>query len=162
MKNLKPVNAMKRILLLSPVVLLAAFFLSGCIRNDVPVNVNENYWLSKERGEVVYSDPYCSYYVVETYYGYTIIRAWGGYKPYEGSLLYGDFGYYGSRQFYDRSTRTLISGEVVEYDLSYVDAQYAIEYYCPYAKGAQIRESTTSGNKATRPARSATDQQGNE
>jgi hypothetical protein len=143
---------MKRIILLSSLVILTAFVFVGCSRNDAPVNYDENYWLSQERGEVVYSDPYCSYYVVETYYGYTIIRSWGGYLPYEGSIMYGNFGNYGTRDFYNRSSGMIIPGEVVEYDLSYIDAQYAIEYYCPYSKGEKIKETPTMDNKATRPA----------
>jgi hypothetical protein len=153
---------MKKILLLSSVVLVAGLFLAGCSRNDAPVNYDENYWLSQERGEVVYSDPYCSYYVVETYYGYTIIRSWGSYRPYEGSIMYGNFGNYGTRDFYNRSSGIIIPGEVVEYDLSYVDAQYAIEYYCPYAKASRIKESATSNNKATRPVTQPGSGTGNE
>lgn len=142
---------MKRIILLSSIVLLATFIISSCSRNDAPVQYDENYWLSQERGEVVYSDPFCSYYVVETYYGYTIIRSWGGFRPYEGSIMYGNFGNYGTRDFYNRSNRTIITGEVVEYDLTYIDAQYAIEYYCPNSKASRIKESSTSNSKATRP-----------
>ena len=147
---------MKKIFLLSTLALVTAFILSSCSRNDTPVNYDENYWLSQERGEVVYSDPYCSYYVVETYYGYTIIRTWGSYMPYEGSIMYGNFGNYGTRDFYNRSAGIIVPGEVVEYDLTYIDAQYAIEYYCPLAKAAKIKQSSTSENKATRPTAPAT------
>lgn len=150
---------MKRIALLSSVVLLTALFIVGCTRST-PVGYDENYWLTQERGEVVYSDPYCDYYVVETYYGYTIIRTWGSNQPYEGSIMYGNFGNYGTRNFYNRSGGIVISGEVVEYDLTYIDAQYAIEYYCPYAK-SKIKESATANNKATRPAQ-PNNQSGNE
>ena len=143
---------MKKIFLLSSIALFTAFILASCTRNDVPRNTDENYWLSQERGDVVYSDPYCSYYVVETYYGYTIIRSWGSYLPYEGSVLYGNFGNFGTRDFYNRSSGIIITGEVVEYDLSYVDAQYAIEYYCPSFKAGSIKQSSTYDNKATRPA----------
>lgn len=153
---------MKRIILLSSLALFTTFVISSCVRNNVPVNIDENYWLSQERGEVVYSDPYCSYYVVETYYGYTIIRSWGSYRPFEGSILYGNFGNYGVRDFYNYSNRSIVSGEIVEYDLSYIDAQYAIEYYCPYAKAAKIKESATSQNKATRPAAPTPNQPGNQ
>jgi len=109
---------MKKIILLSSLALFTAFILGSCVRNDVPVNTDENYWLSQERGDVVYSDPYCEYYVVETYYGYTIIRTWGSYRPYEGSVLYGNFGNYGTRDFYNRSSGIIVAGEVVEFDLS--------------------------------------------
>jgi hypothetical protein len=153
---------MKKIILLSSLVLLTTFMISSCTRNDAPVNYDENYWLSQERGEVVYSDPYCSYYVVETYYGYTIIRSWGSNQPYEGSVMYGNFGNYGTRDFYNRSGGYIIGGEVVEYDLSYVDAQYAIEYYCPYAKGEKIKETPTMNNKATRPTSQSGTNSGNQ
>ena len=69
---------MKRIFTLSAIVLSVALFLSSCVKNYHQGN-DENYWLSKEQGEVVYSDTYCSYYVIETYYGYTIVRAYGSY-----------------------------------------------------------------------------------
>lgn len=152
---------MKRLILLSPVIMMTVLLLNSCARN-APSNVDENYWLTQERGEVVYSDPYCSYYVVETYYGYTIIRTWGNYQPYEGSLVYGRFGTYGTHNFYDRSRGIVITGEIVEYDLSYVDAQYAIEYYCPYAKAEKIKQSSTSDNKATRPTDQPATQPGNQ
>ena len=77
---------MKKIFTLSALVVTLSIFLTSCFREQLPPN-NENYWLSKERGEVVYSDSYCSYFVVETYYGYTIVRAYGTYKPGEGSII---------------------------------------------------------------------------
>lgn len=150
---------MKKIILLSSVVFFSALALSSCIKS-VNVGTNENYWLSKERGDVVYSDSYCNYYVVETAYGYTIIRNVGNsYRPYEGSILYGDFGAYGTRDFYNYSTGVIVRGEVVETDLSYVDAQYAVDYYCPYAKtsGAKIMKSAAANNKMTRVATQASD-----
>lgn len=143
---------MKRIILLTSVVLLAAFTITSCVKNT-NVNFDEGYWLSQERGEVVYSDPYCAYYVVETNYGYTVIRSWGNNRPYEGSMLYGNFGTIGTRDFYYRAEGVLIPGEVVEYDLTYADAQYAIEYYCPYGKAEKIRQSTEFTNKTARPAK---------
>ena len=72
---------MKRIFTLTISFLLASVFLTSCIRETIYEN-NDNYWLSKEMGEVVYSDPYCNYYVVETFNGYNIVRTYGGYKPY--------------------------------------------------------------------------------
>ena len=147
---------MKKIILISSLVLLSAVIISSCSRNP-PINHDENYWLTQERGDVVYSDPYCSYYVVETYYGYTVMRSWGNYLPYEGSVMYGNFGNYGTRDFYNRSSGYVVPAEVVEYDLSYADAQYAIEYYCPYAKAGKIKESATSTSKAKRPAAQPTE-----
>ncbi|HNR15515.1 MAG TPA: hypothetical protein PKG90_02490, partial [Chitinophagaceae bacterium] len=81
---------MKRIFTLSATFLFTAILLTSCVRESIPNN-NENYWLSKEMGEVVYSDSYCNYFVVETFYGYTIIRSYGGYKPHEGRIMYGKF-----------------------------------------------------------------------
>lgn len=130
---------MKRIFTLSVSFLLTAVLLTSCIRESFP-NDNEEYWLSKEMGEVVYSDSYCNYYVVETFYGYTIIRSYGGYKPYEGSIVYGNFSSAGTKDIYNRSSGIIFTGTVTDYWLSYTDAQYALDYYCPvYGKG-QTRE----------------------
>jgi hypothetical protein len=117
------------------IALLAGFTLTSCVRDQLPDN-NENYWLSQERGEVVYSDSYCNYYVVETYNGYTIVRAWGNYKPYEGAMVYGNFSNGGPRDFYNRSSGVIFSGTVTDYWLDYYEAQDALDYYCPLgAKG---------------------------
>ena len=130
-------------------MVMVAIFTAGCIKEGI--GVNENYWLSQERGEVVFTDTYCSYYVVETGYGYTIIRSSGNYHPpYEGSIIYGDFGRNGSGEFYNRSAGMVISGTVVDHDLSYADAQYAVVYYCPYAKGSKIKQSSSDTIKASR------------
>ena len=127
---------MKRIFTLSAVVLGVALFLSSCVRDSVPPN-NQNYWLSKERGEVVYSDSYCNYFVVETYNGYTIVRAYGSYKPYEGATVYGNFSTSGTKDMYDYSSNYVFTGTVTDYWLSYAEAQDALDYYCPlYGKGA--------------------------
>lgn len=130
---------MKRIFTLSVSFLLTVVLLTSCIRESFP-NDNEEYWLSKEMGEVVYSDSYCNYYVVETFYGYTIIRSYGGYKPYEGSIVYGNFSSAGTKDIYNRSSGIIFTGTVTDYWLSYTDAQYALDYCCPvYGKG-QTRE----------------------
>ncbi|MBE2229246.1 MAG: hypothetical protein IAE96_01225 [Chitinophagaceae bacterium] len=125
---------MKRIFTLSVVFILSAVLLSSCVRETIYDN-QEGYWLSKEMGEVVYSDPYCDYYVVETYYGYTIIRAYRSYKPWEGSIVYGNFSARGTRDMYNRTSGTIFTGTVTDYWLSYTDAQYALDYYCPYIGG---------------------------
>ena len=82
---------MKKIFTLSAILLFAVVLLSSCVKDHTVITNNENYWLSKEEGEVVYSDPYCNYWVVETYYGYTIVSSNAGSQPYEGDLLYGNF-----------------------------------------------------------------------
>ncbi|HNK27730.1 MAG TPA: hypothetical protein PKG65_02340, partial [Ferruginibacter sp.] len=104
------------------------------------------------RGDVVYSSNACGFYVVETNYGYTIIQNLDGLRTYDGDIVYGDFGAYGTRTFYNYSADVLTRGNVVEYDLSYSQAQAAIDYYCPYGKtnGLKIRESATAHNKAAR------------
>lgn len=130
---------MKKIFTLAFSVLVASLFLTSCIRESFP-DTNENYWLSKERGEVVYSDSYCNYFVIETYYGYTIVRAYAGYKPYEGSIVYGNFSSTGTKDIYNRSGGIIFTGTITDYWLSYNDAQYALDYYCPLTYGKSTRE----------------------
>lgn len=139
---------MKKIFTLSAIALMLTIFFAGCIRDSLPPNGNnESYWLSKERGEVVYSDSYCNYFVVETYYGYTVIAAYGNYKPYEGSILYGNFSNAGTRDMYNRSSGLVFTGTVTDYWLTYNEAQDVLDYYCPiYGKGVtrQFKKSTFS------------------
>ena len=124
---------MKRIFTFSAIALIAVLFFSGC-RKDRYVNVDESFWLNRERGEVIYSDTYCNYYVVQTNNGYTIIRSYGGYKPYEGSIVYGDFSYTGTRDIYNRSNGVIFTGTVTDYWLTYNGALDALDYYCPLGK----------------------------
>jgi hypothetical protein len=141
-------RTMKKIFTLSIITLLTAVVFSGCVKRYGDIN-NDNYWLSQERGEVVYSDPYCSFYVVETPYGYNILRAVGGYRPYEGATVYGNFSTYGTRDFYNRSSGTVFTAEVYEYWLSYYDAQDAINYYCPYSKAMPAKENPVQNKSKT-------------
>jgi hypothetical protein len=127
---------MKKIFTLSTVTLLTAIILGGCVKN-VNVGFDESYWLSKERGEVVYSDSYCNYFVVETYNGYNIVESYGGYKPYEGAVVYGNFSTHGTRDMYNRTTGYVFSGTVTDYWLTYAEAQDALDYYCPTGKAAK-------------------------
>ncbi len=120
---------MKKIFTLSGIAAIALLFFSSCTKERL-VNVDEGYWLSKERGEVVYSNSYCNYYIVETANGYNVLRSYGGYKPYEGSILYGDFSYTGTRDIYDRTSGIIFSGTITDYWLTYNGAQDAIDYYC--------------------------------
>lgn len=137
---------MKKIFTLSTTFLLALVLLSSCAKDSIVVTINENYWFSKEEGEVVYSDPYCNYWVVETYYGYTIVRTNGSNKPYEGELVYGNFSNLGTRDMYNYSGRFVFTGTVVEYWLSTGEVLDALDYYCPiYGKAEQkrvLKEST--------------------
>ena len=120
---------MKKLFTLSAIALVAAFLFIGCTKERFPIN-DESYWLTKERGEVVYSDSYCNYYIVQTYSGYTVVRSYGGYKPFEGSILYGDFSYTGTGDIYNRSSGVVFTGYVVDYWLSYFEAQDELDYYC--------------------------------
>ena len=139
---------MKKIFTLSLVGLVTALLFTSCYKQDIPFD--EGYWLSQERADVVYSDPSCSYVVVETNYGYTILRLFGSGRPYEGDALYGAFGRYGTRDFYNHSGHFVFTAQVTDYDLSYANAQYAIEYYCPFAKGHQIKVTGNDVQKASR------------
>jgi len=120
---------MKKIFTFSAVALLAAFSFTGCTKERF-VNVDEGYWLSRERGEVVYSDSYCNYYIVETVNGYSILRSYGGYKPYQESIIYGDFSYTGTGDIYNRSSGLIFTATVTDYWLSYYAANDALDYYC--------------------------------
>ena len=71
----------------------------------------------RSRGDVVYSSNACGFYVVENHYGYTIIQNLDGLRTYDGDIVYGDFGAYGTRTFYNYSADVLTRGNVVEYDL---------------------------------------------
>ncbi|MBK8611655.1 MAG: hypothetical protein IPL84_17385 [Chitinophagaceae bacterium] len=131
---------MKKIFTLSATFLLALVFFSSCVKEKIVVTNNENYWLSQEAGEVVYSDPYCNYWVVETYYGYNIISTNAVNKPYEGDLLYGNFSNLGTRDMYNYSGRFVFTGSVIEYWLSAAEVLDALDYYCPvYGKQTQAR-----------------------
>ena len=143
---------MKKIFTYSIVVVLAALIFTSCTKERV---YHDNaYWLTQERGNVVYSSNSCGYYVVETNYGYTIIRNMDGLRTYDSDVMYGNFGGYGSRDFYNYTANVITRGTVVEYDISYNAAQDAINYYCPYGKAAalKIRESGNVKSTTPRPA----------
>jgi hypothetical protein len=143
---------MKKILTYSIVAVLAALLFTSCRKERV--YDDNSYWLSQERGDVVYSNNSCGYYVVATNYGYTVIRNLDGLRTYDGDVMYGDFGRYGTRDFYNYTANVVTGGNVVDYDLSYSAAQDAIDYYCPYGKaaGATIRESGNVKSTSPRPA----------
>ncbi|MFZ1368926.1 MAG: hypothetical protein WAR78_01005 [Ferruginibacter sp.] len=131
---------MKKLFTLSASVILAIILLSSCRKSDVVAANNENYWLSKEEGEVVYSDPNCSYIVVETYNGYNIVRTSASVKPYEGELVYGNFSSQGTRDMYNYSANFVFTGTVTDYWLTYNEALDALDFYCPfYGKGDEKR-----------------------
>jgi hypothetical protein len=146
---------MKKILTYSIVAVLAAVIFSSCSKERI--YDDNSYWLSQEQGNVVYSNNNCGYYVVETNYGYTVIRNLDGLRTYDGDVMYGSFGNYGSRDFYNYTADVITRGTVVEYDLSYNAAQDLIDYYCPYgrAAGLTIRPSSNATSKTPRPAAGA-------
>lgn len=124
---------MKKIFTLSFSVILAAVLLAGCSKRGGGYYGNdEDYWLSQENGMVVYSDTYCPYYVVETYYGYTIIESVNGYLPYENDMIYGNLSRTGYSDLYNRSDRRVVRGRIVDYWLTYAEAQYMIDDLCYY------------------------------
>jgi hypothetical protein len=131
---------MKKIFTLSTILVLAVILLAGCTKNGYYNSNDRDYWLSKEYGVVAYSDDYCPYYVIETYHGYTIVYASSYYKPFEGDEIYGDLSYKGYKTFYDYTDDSFLKGEVIEYWLSYADAQYMIDNLCysgTYGKGVE-------------------------
>lgn len=143
---------MKKIFTYSIVAALFAVLFTSCAKERV---YDEHaYWLSQERGDVVYSNNFCGFYVVETDYGYTIIQNLDGLRTYDADVMYGNFGGYGTRDFYNYSVDLVTAGNVVEYDLTYSEAQDAIDYYCPVGKtnGIKIRQSTGSQHKISRTA----------
>jgi len=142
---------MKKIFTYSIAAILLAVLFTGCVKDRV-VHDDRSYWLSQERGDVVYSSNSCGVYVVETNYGYTIIQNLDGLRTYEGDAMYGNFGGYGTRDFFNYTANTITRGNVLEYDLSYNAALDAIDYYCPLgrASGLKLRQSAGSQNKVSR------------
>jgi len=140
------ITIMKRIFTLSAVALISMIFLGACVKDSRYVD-NENYWLSKERGEVIYSDAYCNYYVVQTNNGYNIVRSYSGYKPFEGDVVYGDFSFTGTRSIYNRSTGEVFTGTVTDYWLSYNGALDAVDYYCPLGTKSTSKSGFREGTK---------------
>ena len=138
---------MKKIFTWSIVAVMAAVLFTSCTKERVYAD-DSNYWFSQERGDVVYSNNYCGYYVVETNYGYTIVENLNGLRIYEGDVVYGNFGAYGGREFYNYTADLVTKGNVVEYDLSYTAALDALDYYCPAGTGGgfKLNQSATSKN----------------
>jgi hypothetical protein len=107
------------------------FFLVSCRRESGPVQtIDESQWLDRERGVVAHGEYNCDYYVVETYRGFALLKSWGGYNPYQGSVMYGDFSRYGIHTFYNRSEGLLQQADVREYWLSYWEAMDALDWNC--------------------------------
>lgn len=124
---------MKKTLLLVLPLLLA---LASCTKTVVVPGgqIDESYWLSKQRGVITDSDPLCDYFVVETPYGYSVLRNWGSYTPRIGAVIYGNLDRYGVFNFYNRSEGYIMEADVREYWLSAFDAMDYMQAKCgsPY------------------------------
>lgn len=120
---------MKKIILF---VLPMVLFLAACSRQDTGPRqpIDESYWLQRERGIVAYSDFQCDYYIVETYNGFSLMRAWGGFTPLRGSVVYGDLNRYGMQTIYNRSEGLLMQADVRDYWMTYWDAIDQMDWYC--------------------------------
>jgi hypothetical protein len=94
---------------------------------------------------VVFSDSYCPYYVVETAYGYTVIESMSGYTPYEGAIIYGELSGIGLRDLYNYSSQRIVRADVVDYWLSYFDAQNLVDDLCYYGYKGEKRTITKNG-----------------
>ncbi|HMI79657.1 MAG TPA: hypothetical protein VK484_12740 [Ferruginibacter sp.] len=129
---------MKRLFTLTATLLFAVFFLSSCVKDRDYVN-EENYWLSQEIGEVVYSSPSCNYWVVETYNGYNIVYSGSSSKPYEGQIIYGNFSRRGQRELYNFSESFVFTATVTDTWLTYGEALDLLDHYCPYGKSGEPR-----------------------
>ncbi len=123
---------MKKIFTLSATALLFAFLFTGCLKSDY--GNNGNYWYSKERGQVVFSSLTCNYFVVQTINGYAVVQAYGINKPFEGDIVYGNFSSWGSRDILDDSSGTIFSVTVMDYWLTYIQAQVIINDNCPLGR----------------------------
>ena len=142
---------MKKIFTYSIAAVLVALLFTSCAKERVVYDDN-SYWLSQESGEVIYSSNYCGIYVVETNYGYTVVENLNGLRIYEGDVVYGNLGAYGTRDLYNYTANLVTRGNVVEYDLSYNAALDALDYYCPAgrASGFNLKQSATSKRKLSR------------
>ncbi|WP_290794419.1 hypothetical protein [Flavihumibacter sp. UBA7668] len=120
----------KMLLFVLPVLLVFA----SCTRTYVDPRppIDESVWLNKERGVVVYSGFDCDFFVVETRFGYSVVRSWGGLAPVRGAVLYGDFSRFGVRSFYNRTEGYIEQANVIDYWLSYWDALDLADFECSY------------------------------
>jgi hypothetical protein len=123
---LNEIIAMKKIFTFSALVIILSALFTSCVKQ---APFDDGYWLSKERGDVVYSSSTCAHYIIETVNGYAVIRSISS-RPYEGDVLYGDFSYDGIKDIYNRSAGIIITGDLREHWLTYSGAQDALHYYC--------------------------------
>jgi hypothetical protein len=111
-------------------LLAGVLFFGSCRKAEILVPVDENYWLQKDRGVVVYTDFSCNYYIVETRLGYSVIRNYGGLTPFSGDVLYGDLNRWGYTDIYNRRSGRIIYGDVKDYWLSWFNARDQVAYQC--------------------------------
>jgi hypothetical protein len=112
---------------LIPILILAI----SCSKDDIPrPPVDESVWLQKERGIVVASNFDCDYFVVETQRGYSVLRNWGGFAPFRGTVIYGDLSSWGLKTFYNRSEGYLMNADVRDYWMGYFQAMDLMQYSC--------------------------------
>ena len=122
---------MKKIFTYSATLAVTALIFISCSKRAGGYYEDErDYWMKKESGIVVYSDNYCPFYVIETNYGYTIVRSTAGPMPFEGDEIFGDLSRRGHMDLYNYDDDSIIRGEVTDYWLSYSDAQYLIDNLC--------------------------------
>ena len=142
---------MNKLFTYSIAVVLIALLFTSCAKERVGYDDN-SYWLSQERGQVIYSSTYCGIYLIETNYGYTLVENPTGLRIYEGDVVYGNFAAFGTRDFYNYTADLVTRGNVLEYDLSYYAALDALDYYCPAgrADGYNLKQSSTSVPKLSR------------
>jgi hypothetical protein len=135
---------MKRLWLL---LLPLAWLLASCSKDDVQrPPIDEGAWLNKERGFVVASDFQCDYFIVETQRGYALMRNWGGFSPFRGAVLYGEFSRFGVQTFYNRSDGTLMNADIRDITFSYFQAIDQLNWYCGQGTGFdKAIDSTTAG-----------------
>ena len=119
---------MKRIFTLSFLLIGLAVLVGSCTKRGY--YNDEDFWLSQERGVIVYSGFDCDFFVVETRYGYTVIRSWGGFTPLRGAVVYGNFSRFGVQSFYNRSEGIIQQGNVIDYWLTYWDAIDLADFEC--------------------------------
>jgi hypothetical protein len=119
---------MKKLRLL---LLPAIVFLVSCSKEDVQrPPINESEWLQKERGFVAASSFDCDFFVVETAYGYSVMRNWGGFAPISGAVLYGNHNSFGVQTFYNRTEGYLMNADIRDRYLSYFQAMDMANWYC--------------------------------
>ena len=122
----------KLALLFLPVVLLW----SSCSKDNTPAPpIDESEWLNQDRGVVVASSFQCDFYVVETRYGYAVMRNWGGFAPIRGAVLYGRFNGFGVHTFYNRSEGYLMTADIRDLTPSYFLAIDQMNWNCSQLNG---------------------------